>query len=173
MTTPNDRSRGDNSSEVHHADPDHAAVDPRAAAKQDQVKADHDALEASARRVESSVSSDVSDTPIRHTPVRDDAPRTTGLNRTNREFAATDPQAAARQDQVKADHDALEASARRVKASVPSAVRDTPIQQPANLASSSETVSQSDLDETRENANAARDSMSRVEEDLDRDHNRR
>jgi len=48
-----------------HANPDHAATDPRAAAQQDQVKRDHDALEESSRRVESSVPPDVRDTPIR------------------------------------------------------------------------------------------------------------
>jgi hypothetical protein len=87
---------------MRHANPDNAAVDPKAAAQQDQVRADHDALEESARRVESSVPDD------------------------NR--PATDRNAAAIQDQVKRDHDALEESARRIDASVPSDVRDTPIQ---------------------------------------------
>lgn len=41
---------------------------------------------------------------------------------------ATDPDAAAIQDQVKADHDALAAQARRVESSVPADVRDTPVQ---------------------------------------------
>ncbi|HYR29025.1 MAG TPA: hypothetical protein VEU30_11210 [Thermoanaerobaculia bacterium] len=95
MTTPNNRSN-----------PDNAATDPRAAAVQDQVKRDHDALEESARRVESSVSS-------------------TG-------GAVTDPAAAAKQDRVREDHDRLEESARRVEASVPPEVRDRPVQ-PANI----------------------------------------
>jgi hypothetical protein len=96
MTNPNDRTDRDNTADVHRANPDHAAVDPKSAAVQDQVKADHDALQESARRVESSVPSNMSD------------PRN----------AATDPRAAAIQDQVKADHDALQESARRVDASV-------------------------------------------------------
>ena len=92
MTTPNDRNE--------------AATDPRAAAQQEQVKADHDALVDSARRVEASVPSN--------------------------QQPATDARAAAKQDQVKADHDALVDSARRVEASVPAEVRDTPVQ-PANF----------------------------------------
>jgi hypothetical protein len=53
----------------HHANPDHAATDPRTAAKQEQVKRDHAALEESARRVDASVSSDNDDTAPR-TPRR-------------------------------------------------------------------------------------------------------
>jgi hypothetical protein len=60
-----DERRNETHNDTHHADPKHAAVDPAAAAKQEQVKADHAALEESARRVESSVSSAVRDTPIR------------------------------------------------------------------------------------------------------------
>ncbi|HEX6097377.1 MAG TPA: hypothetical protein VF432_13695 [Thermoanaerobaculia bacterium] len=97
MTTP-DR--------THTANPDHAATDPRNAAKQDQIRADHDALQESARRVDASVSDNGG--------------------------AATDRDAAAKQDRVKADHDRLEESARRVASSVPAEVRDTPVQ-PANL----------------------------------------
>ena len=77
--------------------PDNAATDVRAKAQQDQVRADHDALQESARRVEASVPSN-------------DQP-------------ATDPVAAARQDQVRADHDRLEESARRVDATAPNSVR--------------------------------------------------
>lgn len=80
------------------ANPNRAATDPRAAAQQRQIEADHDKLAESARRVAAS------------------AERTT-----------TDPTAAAQQDQIKADHDELEESARRVEASVPSDVRDNPI----------------------------------------------
>jgi hypothetical protein len=102
MTNTNDRGpRG----EVRHADPDRAATDPRAAAQQEQVKADHDRLEESARRVDASTASG---------------------------GVATDREAAAKQDRVKADHDALQDSARRVEASVPADVRDTPVQ-PANF----------------------------------------
>jgi hypothetical protein len=92
MTSPNDRNGSGSTGDVRHADPDNAATDRNAAAAQDQVKQDHDVLEESARRVESSVPS-------------------------NGE-AATDREAAARQDQVKADHDRLQDSARRVEASV-------------------------------------------------------
>jgi hypothetical protein len=91
MTTPNDRSRRDD--DVHRPNPEHAATDSNAAAKQDQVKADHAALEESARRVEASVPSDGE--------------------------AATDPRAAAIQDQVRADRDELRESARRVEQSAP------------------------------------------------------
>ena len=84
-------------------DPNNAATDPRAAASQDQVKRDHDALADSARRVESSASQ-----------------------------STTDPDAAAKQDRLKADHDRLQELARRVEASVPAEVRDTPVQ-PVNL----------------------------------------
>lgn len=97
-TSSNDRSEG--------STPRAAEVDPRAAATQDQVRADHAALEESARRVQSSV------------PANGEA--------------ATDRDAAAKQDQVKADHDRLEESARRVESSVPPEVRDTPVQ-PANV----------------------------------------
>lgn len=57
MTTPKDR--------THRADPEHAETDPRDAALQEQVRADHDALEESARRVEASVPASVRDTPVR------------------------------------------------------------------------------------------------------------
>ena len=92
-------------SETHHANPDHAATDPAAAARQDQVKADHAALEESARRIDATV---------------------------NENSTRTDPQASARDAQRRADHDALERSADRVAASVPADVRDTPVQ-PANV----------------------------------------
>ena len=84
----------------HRHDPDHAATDPRAAAQQDQIKRDHDALEESRRRVESS---------------------------TPDGGAATDPRAAALQDRTHADHDRIQESARRVESSVSQDVRDTPV----------------------------------------------
>ena len=99
MTTPNDRD------DVHRTNPDHAATDPRAAAQQDQVKRDHDLLEESARRVESSVSSDVRDTPVQ--------PANRGA------------------DEARENADAARDSARRVESSVSSETRDTPVQ-PAN-----------------------------------------
>lgn len=49
----------------HHADPDHAETDPRDAAIQEQVRADRDALEETARRVRASVPANVRDTPVR------------------------------------------------------------------------------------------------------------
>ncbi len=72
-------------------DPNNAATDPNAAAQQDQIKRDKEALQEQARRVDESLPS-------------------------GRE-AATDPNAAAVQDQVKRDHDALEESRRRVEES--------------------------------------------------------
>lgn len=75
------------------ANPNNAATDPRAAAQQDEVKRNHDALEAQKERVDASVPHG------------------------GRE-AATDRDAAAVQDQVRRDHDRLEQSARRVESSV-------------------------------------------------------
>lgn len=98
---PNDRSNSGSTGEVRQHDPNNAATDPNAAAQQDQVKADRDALQEQARRVEASVPSSGE--------------------------AATDRDAAAAQDRVKADHDRIQESARRVEASVPADVRDTPI----------------------------------------------
>lgn len=123
--------------------PNNAATDPRAAAQQDQVKADHDALQEQARRVDASVPPDGR--------------------------AATDPDAAARQDQVKADHDRMQEQTRRVEASVPSDVRDTPIQA-ANLGNAANDDNVRNADHARDNADAARESARRVEESVeDRD----
>ncbi len=72
--------------ETHQADPSHAATDRGAAAQQEQVKRDHDRLEESARRVESSVPSS---------------------------GAATDAGAAEQQDRVAGNAGALRDSARR------------------------------------------------------------
>lgn len=129
MTTPND----------HHANPDNAATDPAAAAKQDQVRADHDALQESARRVEASAPANVRDpreaatdtaaaakqdqTRADHDALQESARRVEASQQTT-----TDASAAATQDRVKADHDALEESARRVKSSVSADVRNTPVQ---------------------------------------------
>lgn len=123
---------------THQADPAHAATDPRAAAQQEQVKADHDALEESARRVESSA----------------------GGSNARVGDAATDPAAARKQEQVKADHEALAASARRVEASVSPEVRDRPIEHTDLNAAGRST---GDADEARRNADIARDSARRVE----------
>ena len=150
MANDNNRNVSDNGGrigEVRHANPDNAAVDPRAAAQQDQVRADHDALEEQARRVESSVPSSGE--------------------------AATDPDAAAAQDRVKADHDRMQDQARRVEASVPAGVRDTPVQA-ANLSNATEDTAQSrrNVDAAHDNANAARESAQRVQDsvpDADRD----
>lgn len=80
------------------ADPNNAATDPRAAVQQDQVKADKEALQEQARRVESSVPADAR--------------------------PATDPELAAAQDQVHADHDRMQEQSRRVAASTPADVRN-------------------------------------------------
>jgi hypothetical protein len=117
MSNPNNPNDRANDRDLNDARPE-VATDARAAARQEQVKADHAALEESARRVESSVHS---------TPVQE---------------AATDPAAAAKQDQMKADHDALQESARRVESSVPADVRNTPVQQASDdLRSAAETPS--------------------------------
>jgi hypothetical protein len=86
-------------------------------------------------------------------------------HQTNPDHAATDPRAAAQQDQVKRDHDKLEESARRVEASVPAGVRDTPVQASHfnnnNTATEDTTESQRNVDEARANADAARESARR------------
>jgi hypothetical protein len=147
---PND---GGRTEDVNRVNPDNAATDPRAAAQQDQVKADHDALQEQARRVEASV------------------PGGTGGTADQR-HAATDPDAAAAQDRVKADHDRMQESARRVEASVPADVRDTPIQA-ANLGNqATEDIGQSsrNADAARDNADASRESARRVQDSVsDRD----
>ena len=94
-----------NNDDVRRANTERPAVDREAARRQDEVKANHDALEAQARRVESSVSADVRSTPIGE------------MNR-------SDFEAAANQSRVHADHDAMEASARRVSASVSTSSED-------------------------------------------------
>ena len=81
------------------ANPNNAATDPRAAAQQDEVKRNHDALEAQKERVDASVPHG------------------------GRE-AATDPDAARTQDQVRRDHDRLADSARRVESSVAQTTED-------------------------------------------------
>ena len=121
------RDKGRKIGDVQKPDPNNAAVDPSAAAQQNQVKADHDALQESARRVQSSVSSDVRDTPVQPAE-RAQRGRSAATEHVNPDRAAPDPRAAATQDQTKADHDQLEESARRVDASVPASVRNTPVQ---------------------------------------------
>ena len=145
------------------------AVDSAAAALQDQVRADHDALQASARRVESSVSADVRDTPIQRADQgigSGDENRGSDVRNTDTPPAAVDADAAALQDRVKADHDVLQDSARRVAASVPAGVRDTPVQPSDNDARPTEDTTEAtrNTDAARANADAARDSARRVEE---------
>ena len=136
-----------------HVDPANAATDPRAAAQQEQVKADHAALEESTRRVEASVGNSGADT-------------------TRRE-PATDPQAAEKQEQMKADHDELAASARRVESSVSPDVRNTPIQH-TDHRSSPASPAASGAEDAHRNAEIARESARRVEESVeDRDKPRR
>jgi hypothetical protein len=143
----NDRSNGGNTGDVrHHHDPDNAATDPRAAAQQEQVKADKNALEEQARRVEASVPNDTRDPGA----------------------AATDPDAAAAQDRVKADHDRMQDHARRVEASVPADVRDTPIQASDAAGNATEDTSESrrKVDAAHANAEAARESAQRVQDSV-------
>lgn len=181
MTSPNDSSGGGsnsgNTGDVRQTDPRNAAIDPNAAAQQSQVKADHDALEASARRVESSVPADVRDTPIQRSDASAGTVSGSGassggstgdVRRADPGQAAVDPVDAARQDQVRADHDALQESARRVEASVSSDVRNTPVQHTdaATRASEDTTEATRNGDAARANADAARDSARRVEQSL-------
>lgn len=127
MSSVNDGGKGRKAGDVQKPDPNNAAVDPNAAARQDQIKADHDALQESARRVKSSVPSDVRETPVQPAE-RGLGSSSNTAGRGNPERAATDPRAAATQEQTKANHDRLQESARRVDASVPASVRNTPIQ---------------------------------------------
>jgi hypothetical protein len=116
--------------------------------KQDEVKANRDALRDQERRVDASVSADVRNTPVQsgadrantasqdqvradHDALADQARRVEASVPANGD-AATDPNAAATQDRVKADHDRMQESARRVEASVPADVRDTPIKRADN-----------------------------------------
>jgi hypothetical protein len=141
MANSNDANSG-NTGDVRRHNPDNAATDPNAAAQQEQVKADHDALQAQAARVEASV-------PRNNQP-------------------ATDPDAAATQDRVKADHDRMQAQSARIEASVPADVRDTPIER-ANLGNTaSEDTAQStrNVDAARDNADAARESARRVQDSV-------
>lgn len=151
MDNRNDRSGGPEG-EVRRPNPDNAATDPNAAAQQDRMRADHDALQESARRVDAS------------------APNG---------GAAIDREAADTQDRVHAEHDRMQESARRVEASVPADVRDTPIQA-ANLGTTpTEDNSQAvrDSNSARDNADAARQSAREVQQSVpheaDRNNNRR
>lgn len=146
MTTPSNPNERGTEGEVRQANPDNAATDRNAAAKQDQVRRDHDALEESVRRVEASVPSN--------------------------QQAATDPAAAAKQDQVRADHDRLQESARRVENSVSADVRDTPVQPADNYVDDGRGNAGSareHADSARANADAARESARRVENSVPAD----
>lgn len=142
MTSSNETNSGGNDSDERRARPDRAAVDTEAAARQDQVHADAQALRESARRVDASL------------PANGEA--------------ATDPRAAAMQDQIRADHDRLQESARRVDASVSPEVRDTPVQPMNHAPRASDDNSQAirNVDAAHENAEAAREGARRVHESL-------
>ena len=139
MTSSNDDNRGGNDGDRRRIDP---AVDVDAAAVQDQVRADAEALRASARRVEASV------------PANGEA--------------ATDPDAAAIQDQIRADHDELQESARRVEASVSAEVRNTPVQPAGDGPRATEDTTQArrNVDAAHANAEAAREGARRVDDSL-------
>jgi hypothetical protein len=142
MTSSNHSNSGGSGGDTERVNPDNAATDTDAAAVQDQIKADAQALRESARRVEASLPEDGE--------------------------AATDPNAAAIQDEVRASHDELEEQARRVEASVPAAVRDTPVQ-PANTgttASEDTTQARRNVEEAHEHAEAARAGAQRVKDSL-------
>ena len=79
--------------------------------------------------------------------------------------AATDPDAAAVQEQVKADHDQLEEQARRIANSVPADVRDTPVQAMNQGTGEDATEARRNVDSARDNADAARESARRVDRD--------
>jgi hypothetical protein len=106
MTSSNDQNnRGGSTGEVRRVNPDNAATDPSAAAQQNQVKADHDALQEQARRVESSVPPDVRDTPVQRANPGTDATEDTGRPVRNA-------------DAARDNADAARESARRVQDSV-------------------------------------------------------
>jgi hypothetical protein len=171
MSRPNDS--GNNRDGVRRADPNQAEVDPQAAAAQDRVKADHAALEQSARRVDSSVSSDVRETPVGQDNEGqrfDSRPAGTGNDlRTSPQGAEIDPAAATRQDQVRADHDAMQESARRVAASVPDSVRDNPVRQ-ANPSGANDAATDPRAaalqDQVRKDHDALQESARRVESSI-------
>ena len=75
--------------------------------------------------------------------------------------AATDPVAAARQEQVRADHDALQESERRVDASVSQEVRDRPVHSASDGPSEDATEAKRNSEAAHENAEAARRSADR------------
>lgn len=154
-----DRSSGANTGDVRHPTGTPAVENPVNAAQQDQVKADHDALQESARRVEASVPASVRETPIQ-SGRQDASADPADVRHANPENAAVDPAAASRQDQVKADHDALQESARRVESSVPPEVRDSPIRHTEDAArpSADATQAKRDSEAAHENAEAARES---------------
>lgn len=104
MSNANDRN------DTRHADPDKAATDSRAAAQQEQVKEDHDALQGFARRVESSVPADVRETPIQHTDLN---------------AGAGDTQNSNGADAARRNADIARDSARRVEDSVSDTETDT------------------------------------------------
>jgi hypothetical protein len=139
MTSTNRSDRGDNGGDERRTAP---AVDVEGAAVQDQVKADADALRASARRVDASL------------PANGEA--------------ATDPAAAAIQDQIREDHDALQEQARRVEASVSEQVRSTPVQPAGSEPPASEdtTAARRNSDAAHANAEAAREGARRVDDSL-------
>ena len=69
--------------EVREARPENAARDPQAAARQEQVQRDSDALRESARRVEASTPSEVRDRTVQETTrdIEQNADRTNGTDR--------------------------------------------------------------------------------------------
>ena len=158
-----------NRGDVERADPRRAATDPRAAAQQEKVKEDHDALEESARRVESSISAGAEGSFARESNAGNER------HHADPENAAVDPAALQTQNRTKADHDALQESARRVNASVSAEVRDTPVQGTSGATGEKDDASRPQLDEARENADAARESARRVADSTpgNRDQNRR
>lgn len=156
---PRDRDSGANTGDVRHPSPKPAASAPVDSASQDQVRADHDALQESARRVEASVPASVRETPVQ--PAASAGSGADQVRNADPAKAAVDRVAAARQDQVRADHDALEESARRVESSVPADVRDNPVRHSGETSRSSDDNTQATRDSktARENADAARESM--------------
>lgn len=117
--------RNDDRNDLHHANPDDAARDARAAARQDQVHSDHDRLRDFSQRVDASVSDGAAtdrDAAAQQEQVRRDREALQQSSRAvessaPRGDAATDPTNAALQDRVRADHDALQQSSQRVQGS--------------------------------------------------------
>lgn len=133
MNRSSDPNRRDDDSETP------ATTDPAGVAVQEQVRADHDALQEQAARVAATVPASVRNTPIQ----------------------SSDVAAEAIQEQVKADRDALQDQADRIAATVPASVRNTPIERAVSPVE--DTEARRNGDAAHANAEAAREGARRVQ----------